>query len=252
MLGGSSNLRRHRLSKLFGEILLKKFIPFFLLLLISCTQSPDLNSLYEAIDSDDTKEVANILSHNINLEPNCQAYQICKPLARASGRGNIELVKLLIEAGENPNGTNAYLDTAFITAENAASIAGKTKEDVRQIQKYLLMNGADPNQPNAFGFSPFIASAAYGDLEMMSLALENGAEVNAVFTRQVEASDPDNNSALMWAALQGQKDSVTFLLKHGADPSYKNTGGKIAIDWAQSKNHSDISEIISKEINNRF
>ena len=118
--------------------------------------SSALERLVAAIDADDVDAVRAALKVKIDLEPTCDPYEICKPLALAAGRGNLEIVKLLILAGADPNGRNAYGDTAFITADHAVTLAGKTEDDVREIRRYLIEHGTDVNQPNAFAMTPFM------------------------------------------------------------------------------------------------
>jgi ankyrin repeat protein len=60
---------------------------------------------------------------------------------------------------------------------------------------------------------------------MAKLALNHGADVNAAHNRSVKSTEPDRNSALMWASLKGKTEIVTFLLENSADPLYSNTGG---------------------------
>lgn len=214
------------------------------ILISGCAPEPTMIDLTEAIRNEDVEAVKILLSADINLEPPCGPNQICKPLAFAASRGNLDIVKLLIDAGADPNGKNAYADTAFIVAENAAAVANKSPEDIRAMRAYLIEHGTDVNQPNAFGISPFMGVAAAGDIALMELALAHGADVNAVFERTVESSDPSRHSALMWAALGGKEEAVTLLLERGADPAYTNSAGETARDWAERQRHAGVVAIL--------
>jgi ankyrin repeat protein len=165
-----------------------------------------------------------------------------QPLAFAAARGRLPIVKLLIDAGADPNGRNAYGDTAFIVAENAMATDKATPTEVREIRAYLLHHGADCNQPNAFGVTPFMGLCAAGDLELVQLALLKGAAVNATFSRTVDSQSGDRNSALMWAASEGQSAVVDLLLQHDADPAHRNTAGETAADWARKNGHVELTE----------
>lgn len=200
--------------------------------------------LVRAIQPSNADAVRALLAQDPELEPECGPYEICKPLAIAAGQGNLEIVKLLMESGADPNGRDAYGDTAFIIADHATTLANKSERDVRTIRRYLIENGTDMNQPNAFGITPFMGLCASGDIELATLALENGAKVNAVFSRTVQQDAPDRNSALMWAASDGREEMVAFLLANGADAAYENTGGETAADWASKQGHEEIAELL--------
>ncbi len=209
--------------------------------------SSALKQLVDAIDADDLSGVQKALEGKINLEPDCGPYEICKPLALAAGRGNLEIVELLIVAGADPNGTNAYGDTAFITADNAMTLSGKTEEDVREIRKYLIEHGANVNQPNAFAMTPFIGLCASNDIELAKLALQHGADVNAAFVPTTGPKQhPGGNTALMLAASDGHEEIVAWLLANGANAHQVNNENESAMDFAIKSGHADIAEMLKE------
>lgn len=214
------------------------------------THSPALKRLVDAIDADDVDAVRKALKVKPELEPQCGPYEICKPLALAAGRGNLEIVKLLIDAGADPNGKNAYDDTAFINAENAMALTGKTNEDVRTIRKYLIEHGTDVNQPNAFAMTPFMGLCASNDLELAKLALKHGADVNAAFNPTVKPNqpgpEPGGDTALIWAASEGNEKIVVWLLANGANVHHLNNKKESALDVATKKGHTKIVKILSE------
>ena len=212
------------------------------------THSPTLKRLVDAIDADDVDAVRNALLAKPELEPQCGPYEICKPLALAAGRGNLEIIKLLVNAGADPNGKNAYGDTAFINAENAMALTGKTNEDVRTIRKYLIEHGTDVNQTNAFAMTPFMGLCASNDLELVKLALKHGADVNAAFNPTVKPNqpgpEPGGNTALILAASEGHEKIVVLLLANGANVHHLNNRKKSALDVATDAGHSNIVKIL--------
>eukprot|EP00924_Labyrinthula_sp_SR-Ha-C_P014923 maker-scaffold_9-snap-gene-2.66-mRNA-1 protein AED:0.02 eAED:0.02 QI:0/0.66/0.5/1/1/1/4/179/667 len=56
--------------------------------------------------------------------------------------------------------------------------------------------------------------------------------------------DPLSHPLLHWAALDGQQESLTFLLQNGADPCAKNERGEIALHWAALKGHARIINLL--------
>lgn len=96
--------------------------------------------------------------------------------------------------------------------------SGITEELVNAIKDrdldaaYLhLADGSDPNQIDiAHGLQGLTWAAAYGDLDMIALLLENGANVNA--------ANVDGHGPLHLAAFLGHPEAVALLLREGADP----------------------------------
>jgi hypothetical protein len=84
----------------------------------------------------------------------------------------------------------------------------------------LLLHGKDET-----GNTTLIMAAAEKNQEMVSLLLQNGAEVNAI--------NNDGRSALMEAALWGRVKSVKALLNSNADKHLRDHQGRCAVDLAQ-------------------
>ncbi|KAL7913411.1 hypothetical protein GGI35DRAFT_466969 [Trichoderma velutinum] len=84
----------------------------------------------------------------------------------------------------------------------------------------LFLHGKDET-----GNTTLIMAAAEKSDEMVSLLLQNGADVNAV--------NNDGRSALMEAALWGRLKSVKVLLESNAAKSAKDRHGRCAMDLAQ-------------------
>ncbi|MCC6233626.1 MAG: ankyrin repeat domain-containing protein [Verrucomicrobiales bacterium] len=164
-------------------------------------------------------------------------------LHTASFLGHAEAVRLLLEAGADPNVTNhagvtpllrAAADPAKVslllargakpglasqlghTPLHLAARSPKATESVR----ILIEKGADVNARSALGATPLMAAAAASHLEAVQLLVERGAEVNAVPVPQVPHLDPifgGLRTPLMWAALGGDRRLVEYLLDHGAE-----------------------------------
>ncbi|MGA1791270.1 MAG: hypothetical protein ACMUIM_07275 [bacterium] len=67
-----------------------------------------------------------------------------------------------------------------------------------------MTQGADVNNPNAFGISPFMGFCAYGDLELVKLALFHGAKINESYLQLTGNAEGKKN----WTPLQS---SATFI-----------------------------------------
>jgi uncharacterized protein len=207
-----------------------------IMLMAGCFKYDALPGLMEAIRNDDLAGVRASLEKQPNLEPVCVEDDVCKPLAYAAEFGDLDIIKSLLKAGADPNGRNAAGDTAFMAAENAFAIAGKSRGAVRAVQEYLLRSGTDPNQANSLGNTAFMCMAGAGDAKMMEIALDYGAEVNH--------QNADGWTPLMAAAQFGQNGTALWLLQHKADKTLKDKRGKTAYDYAIWFNHGETAKLL--------
>ena len=99
--------------------------------------------------------------------------------------------------------------------------------------KQALTDGADPNikDPQS-GNTLLTVAALMGHTEIVTLLLENGADVNA--------RNRDDGTALHIAAFFGRAETVKLLLEEGANTTLRNNMGGTAIagaklDWAFAK-----------------
>lgn len=105
------------------------------------------------------------------------------PLCIAIARANLELVKLLLDYRADPN-------QMFFSFKKDSSIIGIVNPLIRasesgneEITKILLERGADIKQLiQRHGLDPLIPASAYGNVPILKLLLENGSDVNSKFT----------------------------------------------------------------------
>ena len=179
------------------------------------------------------------------------------PLVFAVREGDLESVRILVEAGADVNQTTAYGWTPLLTA---------TQNRYYQIGRYLLEQGADPNIANDGMWAPlYIATdnrnIEGGDyptrkpdmdhLEFIELLLEAGADPNirmnsstetrTIFTHQwlyEEGATP-----FLRAAQSGDLTLLRLLLAHGADPNIATYDGVTplmvasGIGWVEGVTH---------------
>jgi ankyrin repeat protein len=126
----------------------------------------------------------------------------------AAANDDLELVRALIKAGANVNLKN-QLGTSALTE---AAIIGSAP-----IIETLLKAGADPNFKTPNGETPLMAAARSGKVDAARALLAAGADINAKETW-------GGQSAIMWAAAQGQADMVKFLASKDAS---LNDHGKV-------------------------
>ncbi len=97
----------------------------------------------------------------------------------------------------------------------------------------MIEDGADVNALHPqFGSSPINYAALRGDVEIIQLLIDAGADVNR--------KNKDGNTALHSAAFFGQAEAFEMLLDSGADPSIRNNDGAVpemslAANWDTAK-----------------
>ena len=105
------------------------------------------------------------------------------------------MVKALLKAGANPNGTMQQLALTMAMRDEDPTIA-----------KMLLDAGADPNGlPGSV--PPLLEAAEHGHREEVDLLLKAGA--------RVDEPDTFGSTASIVAALTGRLDMTEYLLDHG-------------------------------------
>ena len=122
------------------------------------------------------------------------------PLIFASGNGDLEIVKVLLENRANINKTDAKGGTALMFA---------SANNYPDIVKLLLTRGANVNAVDSHLKTALMLATERGHLEVVRLLLANGANVN-VF-------DDSGDTALYIAIEAKQPDIVELLIRNSAD-----------------------------------
>ena len=101
-------------------------------------------------------------------------------LMQASQDGEIDQVKELLKAGEDPNEMNEYGESPLLLA-----VVNEQKE----IIPVLLENGADPNLQDDYGWTPLMSAALAENLEIGELLLKAGGDPLLVDDEDMSAID---------------------------------------------------------------
>ncbi len=137
----------------------------------------------------------------------------CTPLLRAAMGNDIEVARLLLDHGANPNIVAMGL-TPFLIAAGVGTGGRGT------------------------GLAAQTSSARAADFELTDMLLAHGANINAQITGTLTYSmrisrSPSANegmTALHSAAQRGSLELVRYLLDHGANPKLKDAEGRMPID----------------------
>ena len=153
------------------------------------------------------------------------------PLMHAAAFGNLETVKLLLDAGADVNARNDFDATALLWCARDPEKA-----------RLLIARGANVNARSKQGRTPLmLASLLNGGSPLVALMLSKGADATV--------SDTRGDTALGLAASIGEIATMRLLLAAGADPKAANSKGEPPIILAtKSKNAAAVQILIDKGV----
>lgn len=176
----------------------------------------------------------------------------------ASGLWDADIVRVLLEAGADPNGHGnppllatsrgsfqSYEKMQFVLKAgadvNARNKYGETalmRVDRADKMKLLLASGADINATDQEGNTVLMKVAENPQVtpEMIQMLLKSKADVNATNKR--------GWTALMKASELGYTEIIKILLKAGANVNAKNIDGDTAISIARHREHADVVKVL--------
>ena len=144
-------------------------------------------------------------------------------LLAAAEAGELHVVRLFLDAGMTPNGSDERRHTVL-----AAAARGGHAPVVAE----LLAWGADPNVGDDQMLTPLMHAAAAGHLEAARLLLGGGANADSL--------GADGLTVLMRAAANGHAPVVQALLDHGVDVNHGDAFGNAALLHAAAHGHSAV------------
>jgi ankyrin repeat protein len=101
---------------------------------------------------------------------------------RAALAGDVELMRVLLENGANPNIATVGGTTALMAAAGMNWVSNQTynhgEEAYLETIKLCLQHGADINAANSLGFTALHAAAARGWESVIQLLVDNGARMD--------------------------------------------------------------------------
>ena len=220
------------------------------------TAPEGVSVLVVAAHSGHRKLVAFLLEKGADINADKAGYTA---LHAATLRGDLDMVKLLLAHGANPNvqlarGTPVTRDTqdfllpATLTGATPFFLAAKFVEV--DIMGALAAAGADPRTPIRTGVTPLMAAAGFGwgskadrrgravidgmvphedenTLHAIEVAIDLGVDINA--------ANQNGDTALHAAASQGFTRVVHLLADRGAKLDLKNTRGQTPLAVATSR-----------------
>ncbi|HJM68964.1 MAG TPA: ankyrin repeat domain-containing protein [Candidatus Babeliales bacterium] len=119
---------------------------------------------------------------------------------------------------------------------NTPLIEATIKGNLEMVE-VLLEAGADVNKENRFGFTPLMEAADWGHLGIVKVLLEAGALVDS-------ETDEFKTTALIMAVRSNRIPIIKELVAAGADPDKLDADGKSALIYAKD---SDVIAALSKK-----
>lgn len=144
------------------------------------------------------------------------------PLMIAAKEFNCEMVAALMENGADINAKNDDEKTALMLTKDKKS----DKEGFEEMALLLIENGADfSSVADDEDFEELLIFAIKNQNPLIALKLiDSGANLNI--------TDREGKTALMWAAEKGYQELVQALVSHGIDVNAVDDEGKTALIWA--------------------
>ena len=207
-----------------------------------------MTGIHEAVSKGEVREVRRLLDAGVDVEMYNAAGQTALMSACVAEGASVEMVRILLYHGANPNGlTRAEAVTADFDplpgVQGIPEVAGlfdQMPEILRSVQelkaklqtteperkcvlsiaagsasmeklRLLLERGADPTCRSAGGYTPVIHAACAGRMEVIELLIAAGGSADGVTSY--------GESALSVISRRGEFGHVARLLELGADPA---------------------------------
>ena len=182
--------------------------------------------LLEAIQRGDRESLRSLVKQQVDVNGSRADGETA--LQWAAYQDDLEIVDLLIGAGADLDAANEYGVTAL-------SLACTNRSD--EMVRKLLEAGANPNAAQSTGETVLMTCVRTGSLAAVRLLLERGADPNGRETRWEQ-------TALMWALASGHSQVARTLVEHGAAVQTRSTGGFTPLLFAAQQGDLDSVQLL--------
>lgn len=190
-------------------------------------ENPDRIRYAWTVESGDIKEVKQLLA--AGMSPEYEGNVIGAGLHIAAWTGNIEMMKVFVEAGADVNKVN-------FNGEQPLALAAWKGND--KAVDWLLEHGAKLNRKDkSWGALHYATFNGYSDLA--NRLIKMGADINA--------RTPNGATPLILAAREGKVDIAKSLLEAGADPKLRTDWNDNALIMAVRYSHFNIGKMVATQ-----
>jgi cytohesin len=187
-------------------------------------------------------------------------------IINAVDQSSTEGVRMLLEAGADPNATDDLGSTAMHAAARVGSdetirllLRAGARPDVRDRNQWtpllqaahsgraraveaLIEGGAGIEEPAHDGATPLMIAANGGDVMAREAMNVEAAEALIRLGANVNATDERGATALIRAVQMNRPDMLACLLRAGADPNLATSDGETALSIASARGNEAIEE----------
>jgi len=154
----------------------------------------------------------------------------------AAGLGRTDLIKAFFDADGNLKPEAGRIDWPFGSLEMIA------RSNHNESGKQMLadrINGWSQDQQSIVN-NAFVYACMHGHIDAAELLLFKGAQINSI-----PGGFDYAGTGLHYAALNGHRAMIEFLLDHGADRNIKDTKvGSTPAGWADHGGHPELRELL--------
>lgn len=236
-----------------------------------------------SVKNKDLKTTKIMLANNVDA--NIIDYDGLTPLITAIINHDTEMTRLLLEyhADTNVSDNDGWTPLMIAIANNENTV-NNIPQDNTEIIKMLLERNADINKSNDDGYTPMIICAMNGEMDIMKMLVDKGANVNekdneniSVFAHavmfagrdskneyggtlknemldflinkgvDVHVSNINNQSALFLAAHNGYLDMVKYCVEKGINFRQRDVNGVNPMEQAHSRGHKLITSYLANK-----
>jgi uncharacterized protein len=156
------------------------------------------------------------------------------PIALAAEVNNLDAIKLMVDAGGNPNTPTAHGTTPLMLASGAATDVQRARSIEERglaliTAKYLVDHGADVNAAGQFGWTALHSATYQGITDLMEFLLSKGANIEAMdgfrqtpLSISLSVLTKEAGAHRLQIPRRYRPDVAELLIKHGAVPLEKS------------------------------
>ena len=159
----------------------------------------------------------------------------CTPVYIASQEGNVDLVKVLVEAACDVNqATTSNGESPLFIAAQYGNV---------DLVKVLIKAGSNVNQLRTTdGCSPLFIASEKGNVDVLKVLIEAGGTVNQALTT-------DERTPLWMAAQEGHIDAVKVLIEAACDVNQPSDDNQTALSTSSQNGHLEIVRLLLQQPN---
>ena len=182
--------------------------------------------VWQAAKRGDLRTVKQFISKNAAVN---HAVFGVTPLHWAAKNGSMEMVKILLESGADPNARDNKGCSVLICAASSGNL---------RMVKHLLSLDADADRADDEGSTALSVAAEKGHQAVVQYMLE-------IYNCNPNKPDNDGGTPISWAAWNGHLGTVQILASHGAVSNWKDQRwGRTPVSWAAENSHWEVVEFL--------